>query len=184
MRSPATWSLRFILGISAIAFASMTAIATPLVPIVSFLQHWDHHWYVWLPGDPVYEAVEVMAAERGPGRVPLLWVFFTERAVPKHQFNYYNDAQFAAARAAAGTTAQFADITFSMTGAEGEPRGVAVEFLDSKNRPVTISVGFASGAKLGTVGAGLTDQIGHSSERLLLLFFREKAAHAGSARNH
>jgi hypothetical protein len=176
MGSPASRFLRLILGICAIALASMTAIATPLVPIVSFLQHWDHHWYVWLPSDPVYEAVEIMAAERGPTRPPLLWVFFTERAVPKHQINYYNDAQFAAARAAAGTTAQFADIRFRMTGAEGEPRGVAVEFVDSQNRPVTIGIDFAAGAKLGTVGAGLTDQIGHSSERLLLLFFREKAA--------
>jgi len=176
MRSPAIWFVRIILGISALALASMTATATPLVPTVSFLQHWDHHWYVWLPGDPLYEAVEIMAAARGPGRPPWLWVFFTERAVPKHQSNYYNDAQFAAARAAAGTTAQFADIAFSMTGADGEPRGVTVQFVDAKNRPVTISVDFAAGAKLGAIGAGLTDQIGHSSERLLLLFFREKAA--------
>jgi len=182
MRSPAISFLRLILGIFALALASMTAIATPLVPTVSFLHHWDHHWYVWLPGDPLYEAVEIMAAERGPDRPPLLWVFFTERASPKHQFNYYNDAQFAAARAAAGTTVQFADIPFSMTGAEGEPRDVAVEFVDSKNRPVTISVGFAAGVKLGTIGAGLTDQIGHSSARLLLLFFREKAARTPDTR--
>jgi len=176
MRSPAISFVRLILGISALALVSMTAVATPLVPIVSFLQHWDHHWYVWLPGDPLYEAVEIRAAERGPGRAPLLWVFFTERAAPKHQSNYYNDAEFAAARAAAGATAQFADIAFTMTGTDGEPRGVVVEFVDSKKRPVTISVGFAAETKLGTIGAGLTDQMGHSSERLLLLFFREKAA--------
>lgn len=178
MRSPAAWFLTFGLIISGTNLASMTATAAPLVPIVSFLQHWDHHWYVWLPSDPVYEAVEIMAAERGPNRPPLLWVFFTERAVPKRQINYYNDAQVAAARAAAGTTAQFADIKFAMTGTEGAPRGVSAGFVDFKNRPVTIDVGFAPEARLATANAGLTDQIGHSGERLLLLFFREKGARA------
>lgn len=156
----------------------MTATAAPLVPIVSFLQHWDHHWYVWLPSDPAYEAVEIMAAERGPNRPPLLWVFFTERAVPKRQINYYNDAQVAAARAADGTTTQFADIKFAMTGMGGAPRGVSAGFVDFKNRPVTIEVGFAPEARLVTANAGLTDQIGHSGEHLLLLFFREKGARA------
>ncbi len=127
----------------------MTAIATPLVPIVSFLQHWDHHWYVWLPGDPVYEAVEIMAAERGPNRPPLLWVFFTERAVPKRQVNYYSDAEVAAARAAEGTTAQFADIKFVMTGSEGEPRGVAAEFVNAQNRKVTIGVDLIAARRSG-----------------------------------
>lgn len=175
MRSLATWSLRLVLVFCGIVLAPMTATATPLVPIVSFLQHWDHHWYVWLPSDPVYEAVEVMAAERDPRSPPLLWVFFTERAEPKHQVNYYNDAEVAAARATARTNAQYADIKFAMTGGEGEPRGVAAEFVDSQNRKVTIGVDFDPGAKLGTVGTGLTDQIGHSGTRLLLLFFREKA---------
>jgi len=62
--------LTFGLIVSGTIFASMTATAAPLVPIVSFLQHWDHHWYVWLPSDPVYEAVEIMAAERDPNRPP------------------------------------------------------------------------------------------------------------------
>ena len=48
----------------ATVLAPMTLSAKPLVPLLSFLQHWDHHWYAWLPGDPVYEAVEVMATER------------------------------------------------------------------------------------------------------------------------
>src|SRR6516162_3346133 len=80
----------------AIVLAPMTASAKPLVPLLSFLQHGDHHWYAWLPGDGVYEAVEVMATERG-GQEPLVWVFFTERAPPKNQVNYYNDAAAVAA---------------------------------------------------------------------------------------
>ena len=123
-----------------------------------------------------------MAPKRGPNRPPLLWVFFTERAVPKRQINYYNDAQVAAARAAAGTTAQFADIKFAMTGTKGAPRGVAAGFVDFEDRPVTVEVGFVPEARLATANAGLTDQIGHSGERLLLLFFREKGARAQKIR--
>ena len=178
MGSLTTGFLKRALIISGMALASMATTAAPLIPIVSFLQHWDHHWYVWLPSDPVYEAVEIMAAERGPNNPPLLWVFFTERAQPKHQINYYNDAKVAAARAADGVTSQFAEIKFAMTGADGEPRGVSAGFVDFQNRHVAIEVGFDPEARLATTNAGLTDQIGHSGERLLLLFFRERGARA------
>jgi hypothetical protein len=60
-----------------------------VVPILSVFNHWDHHWYIWLPGDPVYEAVEVMSRERGVGASPLVWVFFTERVAPKRQVHYF-----------------------------------------------------------------------------------------------
>ena len=156
--------------------ASVPALAaTPLVPIASFLHHWDHHWYIWLPGDPLYEAVEVMAAERGPDSAPLVWVFFTERDAPKRQTHYYNDA-----RAAAASRGQTRDITFKMTGPERGARCVSVAFDDAKGRPVVIEVHMSAEARLGARGAGLTNQIGHSGDRLLLLFFREKAVLADS----
>src|SRR5579863_6810942 len=156
-----------------IGFAPMTASAKPLVPILSFLQHWDHHWYAWLPGDPVYEAVEVMASERGV-QEPLVWVFFTERAPPKNQVNYYNDATVAAASKAAGRVAHVAPMRFAMTGSDGAPRGVTVGFDDAQSRSVSIEIGVDDGATLTT--AGLTDQIGHSSAHTFLIFFRERAA--------
>jgi hypothetical protein len=145
---------------------------TPLVPITSFLYHWDHHWYIWLPGDPVYEAVEIMAAER-PKSGPLVWVFFTERNPPKHQTHYFNDAL-----AAAAGGGQVSDIAFKMTGAEGEPRGVSVAFTNNKAQKIAIDVGINSQARLTTAHGGLTNQIGHSADRLFLIFFRETAAYA------
>ena len=164
----------------AVAFSLVTAsllpaaaAETPLVPIVSGLEHWDHHWYVWLPGDPVYEAVEVMAAERGPGAVPLVWVFFTERDGPKRQIQYYNDPL-----AAAAAGARSSDIAFTMTGSEGEPRGVSVSLVDLAGRPIKIGVSFGPDARLMTEGAGFTNQIIHSGDRMLLMFFREKNAFA------
>jgi hypothetical protein len=154
--------------------ASVPALAAaPLVPIASFLNHWDHHWYIWLPGDPLYEAVEVMATERGSDSAPLVWVFFTERDGPKRQIHYYNDARIAAA--AGG---QSRDIAFKMTTTEGGARDVSVAFEDDKSQPVAIDVYMSPEARLGTRNAGLTNQIGHSGDRFLLLFFREKAVAA------
>jgi hypothetical protein len=155
--------------------AAETPKAAPLVPIVSFLSHWDHHWYIWLSGDPVYEAVEVMASDRG-AQGPLVWAFFTERAPPKHQAYYYNDPAVAAARG--GT---FTPIKFVMSGRDGAPRGVTVGFDDSKGRAVAIDVAMDANAELSTKGAGLTNQIGHSEARLLLVFFRERAAYASNS---
>jgi hypothetical protein len=163
------------LWLGAASLAPAAAAEAPLVPLVSSLYHWDHHWYIWLPGDPVYEAVEVMAAERGPDTVPLVWVFFTERDGPKRQIHYYNDPRVAAARGA-----QSRDIAFKMTGSEGEPRGLSVSLVDLAGRPIEIGAGFSPDARLNTAGAGLTNQIGHSADRLLLMFFREKNAFAQS----
>ncbi|MGA2792383.1 MAG: hypothetical protein ABSE69_02450 [Roseiarcus sp.] len=165
---------RFLAALRRRAAPSRPAAAqTPLVPIVSGFRHSDHHWYLWLPGDPVYEAVEVIAAQRGANAVPLVWVFFTERDGPKRQIHFYNDAAIAGLAGA-----QWRDIAFTMTGSDGEPRGVAVSFADFKGRPVAIEASFGPGARLVAIGAGLTNQAGHSADRHLLLFFRERNAFA------
>ena len=145
----------------------------PLVPIASFFHHWDHHWYIWLPGDPVCEAVEIMVAERGPNTNPLVWVFFTERDRPKRQIHYYSDA-----RIAATVGGQSRDMAFTMSGAEGGPRGVFAAFQDDKGHPIAIDVQMGRDARLHAKGAGLTNQMGHSGDRMLLVFFREKNAFA------
>jgi hypothetical protein len=129
-----------------------------------------------LPGDPVYEAVEVMAAERGPDTAPLVWVFFTERDGAKRQIHYYNDPRLAAAMGA-----QSRDIAFTMAGPDGGPRGVSVSLVDMTGRPIEIGASFSPDARLITAGAGLTNQIGHSGDRMLLMFFRERNVFAQSS---
>jgi hypothetical protein len=141
---------------------------TKIVPISSSFYHWDHHWYIWLPGDPLYEAVEVMSTERGASASPLVWVFFTERSGSKLQVHYFNDAQVAAAR-----RALFREFSFTITGAEGRPRGVNVALNDADGHPVAIEVSFSPEAQLVSRGAGLTDQSGHAVDQHLLFFFRE-----------
>ena len=165
----------------ATVLAPMTLSAKPLVPLLSFLQHWDHHWYAWLPGDPVYEAVEVMATERS-GQEPLVWVFFTDRAPPKNQINYHNDTAVAAASRARGRLSYFVPMRFAMTGNDGAPLGVAVAFDDAESRRIGIEIGVDDGVKLSTTASGLTNQIGHSSAHMLLIFFREQGARTQQAR--
>jgi hypothetical protein len=166
-------SLAAGLWLTAALLPSAAVAEAPMVPLVSGLHHWDHHWYIWLPGDPDYEAVEVMVAERGPNAVPLVWVFFTERDGSKQQVHYYNDPRIAAL-----TGAQSRDIAFAMTGSEGEPRGLSVSLVGLTGRPIEIGASFSPGAGMVTTGAGLTNQSGHSADRVLLIFFREKNAFA------
>src|SRR5262245_32098411 len=47
---------------------------------------------------------------------------------------------------------------------------------DVDGSPIAVDLQFAAGAHLLTSGAGLTDQSGHSADRHLLIFFREKNA--------
>ena len=129
--------LVLVLGFTTVPMLPATA-AIPLLPIASFFHHWDHHWYIWLPGDPVFEAVEIMAAERGPNTNHWCGFFFTERDGPKRQIHYYNDARIAAA-----VGGQSRDMAFTMSGAEGGPRGVSAAFEDDKAHPIAIDVQMA-----------------------------------------
>jgi len=147
----------------------------PVVPLVSFFAHWDHHWYVWLKGDATYEAVEVMSRQRGSGP-PQVWVFFTERAPPKRQLHFTNDRTLAAAFGW-----QFRDMSFSAAGPAGEQQSLAVGLRGPDDRPVLIEVERNPAAALSAERGGLTNQIGHSGDRLILLFFRERAALAAKA---
>jgi hypothetical protein len=150
---------------------------SPIVPLISFFNHWDHHWYVWLRGDPTYEAVEIMSRDRGVGVPPLVWVFFTERASPKRQTNYINDQRTAAAFAW-----QFRDIAFSTSGSPGGSQSLSAALADSRGQPISIEVERDSDAVLSPERGGLTNQIGHSGDRFILLFYRELGALARTAR--
>jgi hypothetical protein len=160
------------LGLASVSLPTVAG-ETNMLPIISTFRHWDHHWYIWLPRDPIYEAVEVMSNERGADAPPLVWVFFTERAVPKRQVHYFNDTRVAKVK-----DEHFREITFTMTGAQDQPQSVDVALTDTDGSPVIIQVHFATGAQLVTRGAGLTDQSGHSADQHLLVFFREKNAFA------
>jgi hypothetical protein len=168
-------NLMRVLFVMVTAFVALPipAHAQPPIPLLTGFSHWDHHWFMWTPRHPVYESIEVMSKDAGDGRPPLIWVFFTEREGRKKQVHYFNDPVLA--RRWPGDT-HYRDIEYRTEGPPGAPRGLAIQFRDKDNAPVEWAVTFDAGAALGTTGAGLTDQSGHSSGSLFLIFFREKGA--------
>jgi hypothetical protein len=167
----------FAVASSVVVVAPAHAADHPVLPIISFFNHWDHHWYVWLKGDATYEAVEVMSSDRGAGTPPLVWVFFTERAPPKRQVHFVNDRRLAAALGW-----QFRDIAFSMSGSPSESRGLSAALRDLNDRPVSIDIERDAGVTLSADRGGLTNQIGHSGDAMVLLFYRDRGALSQRAR--
>src|SRR4029453_1926883 len=92
------------------------------------------HWYVWLRGNPIHEAIEVMSRHRGDG-APLVWVFFTERAPPKRQVHFVNNRAIAAMLGW-----QSRHMTFAMPGPSGEQQSLAVPLKGPNDQPVSIDI--------------------------------------------
>lgn len=149
----------------------------PLVPLHSFFAHWDHHWYVWLRGDETYEAVEIMTRDRGPSMPPLVWIFFTERAPPKRQVHYISDRQMASVRGW-----QYRAIEVSTSGPVDESQSLSASFTNGRDQPVSIAIERNSRLPLSPDRAGLTNQIGHSGDQMVMLFFREVGALSETAK--
>ncbi|HEU4478471.1 MAG TPA: hypothetical protein VFR80_08125 [Pyrinomonadaceae bacterium] len=52
----------------------------PLVPVNTNFSYWDHHWIMWIPKHPLYEAVEVLSVDGATDpNERLIRVFFTEK---------------------------------------------------------------------------------------------------------
>ncbi|MDE2480711.1 MAG: hypothetical protein KGN02_00800 [bacterium] len=140
----------------------------PFVPLYAGVYAWDDHYFAWLPHHPIYESFEVMTIRRGPMK-PLVWVFFTERAAPKHQVHFYNDADVAK-----GASATFAQMNVSGARFEdGVPRPIRIAGDFAGIGPLVFEVRFAKGTTFRH--AGLTNQSGHNADRFVLLFYRDKA---------
>jgi hypothetical protein len=170
----------------AIAAAALTLISTvhsvgqPLVPINTGFSHWDHHWIMWTPQHPVFEAVEVMTVANSESpKGTLVRVFFTERAGGKKQVYYFNNAAVAKRWP---TGAFFREIEHQISGEPGKPLNLIVKFKDRNDLPVELSFTFDSKQTLSKEYAGLTDQSGHGAENVFLLFFRELTATAGGSK--
>jgi hypothetical protein len=161
---------------STAAESGKPAMLHPLVPFSTIMNHWDHHWFLWLPNHSVFESVEIASRETDSSGRAAVWVWFTERAGAKRQIHYRNDAQLA--RFAGGLYRQ---IDYKISGEAGRPRAVEVRFDDSEGKPVNLDVAFDPTQMLVRRGAGLTDQSGHMSDRAFLVFYRETNALAEDA---
>ncbi len=168
IRSALATSLSFLI-LAAKANAAPPA-TPPLVPFSVSFNHFDHHWFEWMPNNRKYEAIEAMVSDASDGSHGII-VFETERAAPKRQVFYTNDRAFAATG-----FALYRDISYQVDGTATAPLSMHVHLLDRDGAPVDWSISFASGSALESKYAGLTNQSGHSGSRLFMLFYREKDA--------
>ena len=148
-----------------------TAAAAPVVPLISHHHPFDHHWYVWLPRHPKYEAVEVMTIDTPHNPYRLVWVFFTEREGAKRQHHFMDDPLIAEST----DYFHYREIDYRRTGEAAEGQGVQVSFTGLDGARVEVEID-AEGMPLTPKGAGLTDQSGHGAERVVMLFHRERNA--------
>jgi len=145
--------------------------ATPAIPLISQHHYFDHHWYVWLPRHPTFEAVEVMSIDAPYNPYKLVWVFFTEREGAKRQHHFISDRRIAEAV----DDFHHREIDYRRTGEAGEGQGVHVSLTGLDGVPFEVEID-AEGLPLTKAGAGLTNQSGHSADLLVLLFHREHTA--------
>ncbi|MDD9993037.1 MAG: hypothetical protein OXP75_14665 [Rhodospirillales bacterium] len=145
--------------------------AAPAVPLVSHHVHFDHHWYVWLPRHPTYEAVEVMSVDAPFNPYRLVWIIFTERDGEKHQHHFMDDRRIAEG----ADDFHYREIDYRRAGEAGQGQSVYASFTDLDGARVEVEID-AEGVPLTQTGAGLTNQSGHSAGELVMLFYRERTA--------
>ena len=145
--------------------------ATPVVPLVTAHHHLDHHWFVWLPRHPVYESVEVMSIDSAGDYFRAVWLFFTERHGGKRQVHFFDNRQIVERFPGS----HYRPIEYERSGTPGQGQSVRVALAGLDDVPIEIAVGLAD-RPLTRIGAGLTDQSGHSAGTLLLLFHRDRGA--------
>ena len=164
----------FAMGLSIAAGATARADArTPVVPLITAHHYWDHHWYVWLPRHPVYEAVEIMSIDSVGSPYRAVWVFFTERAGGKRQVHFFDERRIVEGFAGS----HYRTIDYERAGTPDRGQSVRVSLTGLDEVPIDIAVNVAD-QPLTRGGAGLTNQSGHSADTLILLFHRERTAPA------
>ncbi len=146
-----------------------SAVSAPVVPLMSIHQYWDHHWFVWLPRHPTYEAVEIMSIDAPSNPYKAVWVFLTEREGSKRALHFFDDRRIVEGFEGS----HFRDIAYRRTGKAGLGQSVQVALsgLDETTIEIAIDV---DNRPLTRMGAGLTDQSGHSADEHLLLFYRDR----------
>ena len=146
------------------------AAAAPAIPLISNHVYFDHHWYVWLPRHPTYEAVEIMSIDSPFNPYKLVWVFFTEREGAKRQHHFMDDPLIAEGI----EDFYYREIEYRRTGESGTGQSVHVSLTGLDGVPFNVEID-AEGASLSREGAGLTDQSGHGADRVVMLFHRKRS---------
>lgn len=174
--------MRWMICVAALALAGTTSQAQsqPMIPFNTSFSHSEHHWIMWIPKHPVYEAIEVRSNDnpQSPNGKSIT-VFFTERAGGKNQVYYFNE-ESAAKRwtQIKKQQAYFRDIEYRTEGTTGKPMSLFVKFKDKDDISVELTMQFGKDQELTTEHAGLANQMGHGAEALFMIFYREKVSTA------
>lgn len=165
--------LRYLFLFTVFGALSMTPASAdanaPIIPYFASFNHFDHHWFEWMPKNPKYEAVEAMVADEPDGKHFVL-VFLTERKAPKHQTFYTNDQ--AAGASGFGT---YRDISYQSAGDSGMARSMHISLQGPNDARIDWSITFPNDTPVMAAQGGLTNQSGHSADKLLLLFTAKRA---------
>ena len=104
-----------------------------------------------------------------------VWVFFTEREGHKRQLHFVNDRRIADGFEGS----HYREFAYQRTGQAGLGQSVRVGLTGLEGEKIEIAIDLGD-TPLTRMGAGLTDQSGHSADRHFLLFYRDRNARATS----
>ena len=139
-----------------------------LIPINTNFSYWDHHWIMWIPRHPLYEAIEVLSVDSmSYPNVRLVRVFFTEKKTGK-QVHYFNNANVV--RNWRGE-AHYRDMDYRADGQSGRAMNLHLKFKDKDDKPVELKIEGAKDGALSDGGAGLKPQGSHGADTVFLLFY-------------
>ncbi len=148
---------------------------TVIIPLVSTFFHWDEHWFVGLPGHPLYKSLEVMI--RGRGGRGVVCACFTRREGSQSQICYVNDERLAAHWPG---EAFYRYIQYDTHDNTGRGETLRIEFLDADNQVVSWFV--TAGTSSCGAPAGLSDRSTHADAEMFVLLFRETVVEAAMSR--
>ena len=152
----------------------------PMIPVNTNYSYWDHHWIMWTPQHPKYEAIEVMVQDDVlDTESKLIRIFFTEREGEKRQVHYFNDTE--TAKNWRGE-AYFRSVEYKTNGGAGNPLDLSVKFMDKDSLTVEWSMNFTPDQILSEQHSGLKDQGGHAAETVFLIFSNGQNATTSNAR--
>jgi hypothetical protein len=137
----------------------------PEIPFHTNYTYWDHHWLQWLPTHPRFEAIEASVASAGGKSFIRVWL--TERAPPKRQVFYFDDAGMARAMSVG---AHFVPLTYRILGEPNAPRGLDLDLKGIDGEAISWLLRFPPERRLISDFAGLKPSGGHGEESVFLLF--------------
>lgn len=159
--------------------AGAAAAPAPLAPVFTNYSYFDHHWIQWLPDHPVYEAIEAQVYD-GPDDRRFIRVFLTERAPPKRQTYYFNDAE--TAERWSGGRAFARDIDLDHTPNAGGAHDLTLRFADANGAPLEWTMRFDPTDAPQSYGAGLRPSQGHAADTAYIFHYYGRSAVAREAR--